>query len=195
MAEGHFQCHAVPGIVRMISDEQKRKAKERVVTELTKILAIAFYLWVVLSLLEIHRFVVLREVSPASVAGYRIGFAAINALILSKVIIIGQALHVGERGSEKRLVNSALFKSAIFALLLICFDIIEEVIVGLIHGKSITASIPQLGGGGLEGKILVGIMAFVFLIPFFLFIEMQRVLGKDKLQSLIVHKRSNADAA
>src|SRR5215469_12819266 len=182
-------------IVQMMSDEQKRKAKERVVTELKKILAIACYIWVVLSLLEVHRFVVLREVGPASVSGYRIGFAAINALILSKVIIIGQALHVGERGSEKRLVNSALFKSAIFALLLICFDIIEEVIVGLIHGKSVTASIPQLGGGGLEGKILVSIMAFVLLIPLFLFTEIQKALGKDKLQSLIVHKRSNADAA
>ena len=179
----------------MISDEQKRKAKEKAVSELKKILAIAFYLWAVLSLLEIHRFVVLREVSPASVSAYRIGFAAINALILSKVIIIGQALHVGERLSEKRLINSALFKAAVFALLLVCFDIVEEVIVGLIHGKSITASIPQLGGGGLEGKILVGIMAFVLLIPFFLFIEIQRVLGKGKLQSLIIQKRSDADAA
>jgi len=179
----------------MISDEQKRKAKKRAVTELRKILAVAFYLWVVLSLLEIHRFVVLREVSPASVSAYKIGFVAINALILSKVIIIGDALHLGEQLSEKRVITSALFKSAVFALLLVGFNIVEEVIVGLIHGKSIIASIPQMGGGGLEGKILVGIMAFALLIPFFLFTELQRVLGKGKLQSLIVQKRSNADAA
>src|SRR5215469_16461523 len=98
----------------MISDEQKRKAKQRAATELKRILAVAFYLWAVLSLLEIHRFVVLREVSRASVSGYSIGFAAINALILSKVIIIGDALHLGEQLSEKRLITSALFKSAVF---------------------------------------------------------------------------------
>jgi hypothetical protein len=179
----------------MISNEQKRKAKERAATELKKVIAIAFYLWVVLSLLEIHRFVVLREVSQTSLPGYRIGFAAINALILGKVIVIGQTLHVGEQLNEKSVVYSASFKSALFALLLVCFNIAEEVIVGVIHGKSIVASIPQMGGGGLEGKLLVGVMAFVLLIPFFLFTEVQRVLGRDKLHSLIIQKRSKADAA
>jgi len=179
----------------MISDDQKRKAKQRAATELKRILAIAFYLWAVLSLLEIHRFVVLREVSRASVSGYRIGFAAINALILSKVIILGEAFHLGKGLNEKRLIYSALLKSLLFAVLLVCFNIVEEVIVGMIHGKSVAQSIPPLGGGGLEGKLLVGIMAFVLLIPLFLFTEVHRVLGKDKLQSLIFQKRSQADAA
>ena len=181
--------------MRMISNEQKRKAKERAATELKKVIAVAFYIWVVLSLLETHRFVVLREVIPASLSGYRIGLAAINALILSKVIVIGQALHVGEQLNQKSIVYSATFKSAVFALLLVCFNIAEEVIVGVIHGKSIVASIPQMGGGGLEGKLLVGIMAFVLLLPFFIFTEVQRVLGKDKLHSLILQNRSKADAA
>jgi hypothetical protein len=179
----------------MISDEQKRNAKERAVTELKRVLAITFYLWVVLSLLEIHRFVVLREVSPTSLPGCRIGFAAINALILSKVIVIGQALHLGEQLNEERLIHSAFFKSVVFALSVVCFNVVEEVIIGVIHGKSIVASIPQMGGGGLEGKLLVGVMAFVLLIPFFLFTEVQRVLGRDKLHSLIIQKRSKADAA
>jgi hypothetical protein len=78
--------------------------------------------------------------------------------------------------------------------LLVCFNVVEEVIVGLIHGKSIAASIPQLGGGGLEGMILVGIMAFVVLLPFFLFTELERILGKDSLYSLILRSRSKAHA-
>jgi len=172
-----------------------RKAEERAATELKKFVAIALYLWVFLSLFEIHRVVVLREANAASLSGYRIGFAAVNALVLGKVILIGQAVHVGERLSEKRLIYSALYKSAVFALLLICFDIVEEVIVGLIHGRSIVASIPRLGGGGLEGEILVGVMAFVVLIPFFLFTELERVLGKGSLHSLILHNRSTSKAA
>ena len=70
-------------------------------------------------------------------------------------------------------------QSAIFSLLLVCFEIIEEVIVGLIHGKSLVASVPQFGGGGLEGKLIVGLLAFVSLVPFFLFTEVQRVLGTE----------------
>ena len=78
---------------------------------------------------------------------------------------------------------------------MVCFEIVEDVIVGVIHGKSVVASIPQLGGGGLEGKILVAIMAFVVLIPFFLFTELERVLGKDNLHSLIVQNTSKSKAA
>jgi hypothetical protein len=174
----------------MISSEQKRKAKERVISELKKYVVITFYIWVFLSVFEIYRFVVLREAHITYFSGYRIGIAAVNALVMGKVILIGQALHAGERLSEKRLIQSVLYKSAVFALLLVCFDIIEEVIVGVIHGKSLVASIPQPGGGGLEGKILVGIMAFIVLIPFFLFSELERVLGADTLRSLIFKNRS-----
>jgi len=179
----------ISGVRVMISSEQKRKAKERVATEIRKFLAIALYIWVFLSVLEIFRFVVLRQVHVTSFHGYRIGLAAVNALVLGKVILIGQALHAGERLREKRLIQSVLYKSAVFAFLLVGFEIIEEVIVGLIHGRSLVASIPQLGGGGLEGKILVGIMAFVILIPFFLFAELARVLGSDTLRSLIFENR------
>lgn len=180
----------------VISDQKKRSAKERATTELKRFIGIAIYLWVLLSLFEIHRFAILRQVHSAShLPSYRIGFAGINALILGKVILIGEAFHVGERFSEKRLIYSALFKSAMFAVLVVCFNVIEGVIRGVLHGKSILASGPEVAGGGWEGMVLYGIMAFVVLIPFFLFTEMQRVLGKEQLHSIILSKRSKADAA
>jgi hypothetical protein len=179
----------------MISDQQKLNAKEKALTELKGLIAITLYLWVLFSLFEIHRFAVLREVHLTSISGYRLGFAAVNAFVLAKVILLGETLRVGEQFREKRLIHSVLFKSAIFALLLMSFHIVEEVIVGVIHGKSISASVPQMAGGGLEGKILYGVMAFVLLIPFFLFTEVQRVLGKEKMHWLILEKRSKADAA
>ena len=182
------------GLVQ-ISDQQKQKVKEKAISEVRRFAAIVSYLWVLLSLFELHRFAVLREVHQTSDSGYRFGLAAINAFVLGKVILIAQDLHLGERFGEKRIVNSALFKSAVFALLLVCFDVLEEVIVGVIHGKSVAASVPQIGGGGLEGKVIVGIIGFVVLIPFFLFTEMQRVLGKGELHSLIFRNRPKADAA
>ena len=178
-----------------ISDQQKKKVKEKAISEVRGFVAIVFYLWVLLSLLEMHRFAVLREVHQTSVSGYRLGLAIINALVLGKVILIAEDLHLGEWFSEQRIVNSALFKSALFALLLVSFDVLEEVIVGVIHGKSVVASVPQIGGGGLEGKLIVGIIGFVVLIPFFLFTELQRVLGKNELTSLILRNRPKADAA
>jgi hypothetical protein len=178
-----------------MSNQKARNVKERAITELKKYAAIAFYLWALFSLFEIHKYVVLREVNMASLSGYKLGFALVNALILGKVILIGDALHVGEQLSEKRLIFSVLFKSAVFALLVLCFEIVEEVVIGMIHGKSLAASIPQMAGGGLEGKALFGVMGFVVLIPFFLYTEVQRVIGEETLHSLILHERSKADAA
>ena len=181
----------------MISEEQKRRAKNRAVAELKKFFAIAAYLWVLLSLFEIHRLVVLREAdaSPRSGSVYRVGFAAVNALVLGKVIVLGRALHAGERLERRRLIHSVMYQSCVFALLLVCCELVEEVIIGLLHGKSFAASIPQLGGGGVVGPMLVGIMAFVVLIPLFLFTELERVIGKDNLHSIILHNHSKTNAA
>jgi hypothetical protein len=179
----------------MISDQQKRKAKEKATAELKKTLAIAIYLWVLLSMFEIHRFAVLRGIDHSSISTYRIGSAAIKALIYAKFILIGDAMHLGERFTQNRVVYSVLVKSIIFALFVILCDVLEEVIIALIHGSSIGASIPRLGGGGLLGLVLVGVMATIVLIPFFLFDELQGLIGKEKLHSLILQKRSRAEAA
>lgn len=179
----------------MISDQQKRKVEERAATELKRYAVITLYLWVLFSVFEIHRFVVLREVHLAYTSGYRIGFAAINALIIGKFVSTGEALHVGERISVKQLIYAVLFKSAIFAVFVVCFDVLEEIIVGVIHGKSVVASIPRIGGGGLEGVILVGFLVFVVLIPLFLFTEVQKLVGRERLRSIIFHESSKTDAA
>jgi hypothetical protein len=179
----------------MISDQQKLKAKEKATAELKKTLAIAIYLWVLFSMFEIHRFAVLRGVTHAPLSTYRIGFAAIKALIIAKFILIGDAMHLGERFTQNRVVYSVLFKSVIFAVFVIFCDVIEEVVVGLIHGTSIGSSIPRMGGGGVLGIVLVGVMVSIVLIPFFLFNELQGLIGKQKLHSLILQKRPRAEAA
>jgi hypothetical protein len=180
----------------MISDQPKRKIKERAASELKKYAVIVLYLWVLLSVLELHRFVVLRELHLKSFSGYRIGFAAVNALIVGKFVSIGEAFHVGERLSGKKLIiYSVLFKSAVFAVFVVCLEFVEEIIVGLIHGKSFSASIPQLGGGGLEGAMLVGVIVFVVLIPLFLLTEVQKAVGKERLRSFMLQERPKRDAA
>lgn len=180
---------------KMISDQQRRKAKERVATEFKRYIAIALYLWVLFGMFEIHRFAVLRDVNHGPISAYRIGFAAINAFIMAKIILIGDAIHLGEQLSEKRVIYSVLFKSVVFAVFVICCNVLEGVIVGLIHHSAIGASIPRMGGGGLLGMILYGVMAAIVLVPFFLFTELQRLIGKEKLHSLILAKRPKADAA
>jgi hypothetical protein len=113
---------------------------------------------------------------------YKIGLLLINALVLGKVILLASDLHVAEQMKDKQLVYSILFKSAVFAMLLVCFDVLEEVLVGVMHGKSVAESIPTFGGGGLEGKLIV----------LFALIETRRILGEGKLRSFVLAKRPTA---
>ena len=179
----------------MISDQQKRKAKERVITEFKRYVVIAIYLWVLFSLFEFHRLAVLREIHRVPASLYRFGFAAVNALIMAKVVLVGEALHLGEQFSEKRVIYTVILKSVLFALLAILFNVLEGVIVGLIHGQPVIESIPKMGGGGLEGMVIFGIIASVVMIPFFVFREMQRILGAETLRSMLFQEKSKLDAA
>jgi hypothetical protein len=171
---------------------KKPAVKQRVVSGVKKFAIIVGYLWVVLLLLELYKFAIYRELNQGYRLDYKIGFALINALVLGKVILLAEDFHVGERLQGKRLVYSILFKSAVYAVLLVCFNVLEEVIVGMWHGKTFAQSIPQVGGGGLEGELIIGTILFVVLIPFFAYMELRRGLGEDQLHSLMFTKKPDA---
>lgn len=162
--------------------------KQKAVEETKRLLFITAYLWVLFSVFEVHRAIVLRQ--QHVVYSYRVGFSLINAFILAKVILMADALHVGKRFREKPLVGAILLNSALFAAILIFFNFVEEVLVGMFHGKTIAESMPNLGGGGGEGELLVGILVFVVLIPFFAFRELSRAIGEEELHALLFRRKA-----
>lgn len=172
-------------------NEPRTRLKTRAISEAKKFAVIVGYLWMLFVLLQLHKLTILRHENPFTSYGYPVGFAFINALVLGKVILVAGAFHLGENFRHKPLVYTILFKSVIFSVLLVCFDVLEEVLVGLLHHKSIFESIPTLGGGGVEGTLLVGLMVFIVLIPFFSFTEVAHVIGEDELVSMIFKRRTS----
>jgi len=82
-----------------------------------------------------------------------------------------------------------MFKSAIYSIILVSFYIIEETLIGMWHGKTAMESIPDVGGGSLKGILVVGLMMFVVLIPFFALKELSRDLGDDRFHELFFVRR------
>ena len=174
--------------------KQTRKLKEKAVEETRKLVVFTSYVWVVISLFDVHKLLIFRAQHISTPIGFKLGLNLVNALVLGKIVLLGDAFHLGERLQAKAPIYRVLFRSAVFAALLICFEILEEVIIGVWHHKTIAQSIPQWGGGGLEGKILVGILAFVSLIPLSAFMEIHRALGDAEFRSLFFEKRPKTDA-
>jgi hypothetical protein len=159
--------------------------KERVIEELRLFWVIAIYLAVMLAAFAWYRRFVLSE---AGISYLHYGAAVIEALILAKVILIGQALGLGRRLEGSRLIWSVLFKSVVFAVFIALFTLLEHLIEGLIHRESwdeIEHGLVKTGRGEILARTVV---LFVTLIPFFAFWETDRVLGDHKLFRLFFHK-------
>lgn len=171
------------GKPKPVVKEIKPTVKERALDELRRFLGIFFYLWVLFGLFALNDSIVLAE---HHVNFKMQGFAAINAFMLAKVMLVAENFHLGQRFKDRPLVYPIVYRSVIFTLLLICFHIVERVLVGVVEGKTIAENFPEIGGGSLRGIISAATIVCVALIPFFSFRELGRVIGERELKTLML---------
>ena len=134
-----------------VAAAQKRSLKTAVLDEAKSFIGIFIYLSIVFGLLSLHEWVVLSSQN----INYRFyGIALINALVLSKVILLAEGFKFADRFKNKPLAYSVVYKSIAFTVLLFVAYVVEEVLVGLFHGKSSTESFRRLAeerlGSGLR---------------------------------------------
>jgi hypothetical protein len=165
--------------------QSKTNLKERAKDQIRNFTLMFVYLWVVFGMLVVHESIVLAQHQ----IDYRFhGLAVINALVFAKVMLVAEDLHLGHGLNGKPLIYPILFKSFLFGVTLICFHIVEHVLIGLWDGKPIARSILEIGADKLAGIVSLGIIATVALVPFFILREISRVLGYDKFWALFFHR-------
>src|SRR5215831_9265095 len=60
--------------------------------------------------------------------------SALEALVLAKVILIGDMVRLGRRFDEKPLLVPTLYKAVVFSLWVVVFSVLEHTIEGLFRG-------------------------------------------------------------
>ncbi|WP_433975256.1 hypothetical protein [Tunturiibacter lichenicola] len=91
----------------------------------------------------------------------KFGFAIVNALVIGKVILVGEMMHLG-RGYEKRpLWQSVLLKSVVFLVLVPVFHIVEGMVKRIIHGQPRGAVWHHLQMEDMVARTLVVFCAFI----------------------------------
>jgi hypothetical protein len=118
--------------------------------------------------------------------------ALINALVIAKVILIGEYVHVGRRYEARPLFLSAIYKTFLFSLLVFAFHAGEEVLKGLVHGVSVARAFHETRITEVVGR---SVIVFCMLIPLFVFRELRRVLGPDKFHTLFFRSREADESA
>lgn len=160
--------------------------KQKVVNEMRLFLIYSLILTLFLWALRAYQSLILGEYSISYV---HYGYAFVEALILSKIILLGQNLQMGERFSEKPLIFITLYKTVIFCLYVLVFTVLEHFVVGFLHGNTFEKVYQELLSKGKDEILAKMLVMFCFFVIFFAFLETGRVLGTDRLVDLFIRKR------
>jgi hypothetical protein len=172
-----------PGAVQPNGINRHRKNRRRkIIEEAEKFLGMTIYLWVLFFLFSLHESIVLSQYHIDYVF---FGLPIVNALVLAKVMLVADDLHLGERFKEKPLIDPIIYKSLMFTVVFICFHVLEEALIGALKGKPISDSLSSVGGN-LRGILSRAGIIIVALGPFFTFREIGRAIGERELSSLLL---------
>ncbi len=152
--------------------------KQKAVHELQEFAAIFLYLAFFFCAVATYSMLLLNEFH---VSYFVFGMALINALVIAKVILIGEYAHLGKKHENEPLFLSAAHKAILFSLLVFAFHIVEEVIKRLWHGENFATAYHRIRINELLARSLV---IFCTFLPLFAFRELRRVLGEDNFRSL-----------
>src|SRR6516164_915258 len=157
----------------------KQKAKH----ELREMLTLSLYLAFFFCALVTYNMFLLNEYQ---VKYWNYGFALINALVITKVIMIGEYAKLGRMHENKSLFVSAVWKAFVFGLLVYAFHIVEEVIKRLIHGADLAKASREIRFDEFAGRSIV---VFCVFMPLFVWREFRRSMGEEEFRALVYRPR------
>jgi hypothetical protein len=170
-----------------LETEKQAGWKEKAIHELTGFWINFVYLAFVFLSFTTYRRLILAEYH---VSYLNYGIAAIEAVVLAKIILMGEAARIGRRYEDRPLIVPTLHKTIVFALWVVAFKVLEHMIEGLVRGKGLAGGVHDLlskNGYEILANVLVIVSA---LVPFFAVKELGRVLGREKLQALFFRRRA-----
>ncbi|HMD42095.1 MAG TPA: hypothetical protein VKH45_03385 [Candidatus Acidoferrum sp.] len=152
--------------------------KQKVTHELVEMTGIFLYLAFFFCALTTYSMLLLNKYD---IPYYNYGAALLNALIVAKVILIGEYAHLGKRHEKKPLLLSSFYKAVYFSVLVFAFHVAEEVVKRLIHGEGFAGALQNVRFDDLAARTLI---IFSTFLPLFAFRELQRVMGEEKFRDL-----------
>ena len=160
--------------------------KTKAAKELRTFTLLFFYLWLIFGVFVLNQGIVMRE---QGVNFAMQGFAAINALVFAKVMMVYEMFDPAKGYRERPLVYVIFCETLLVTILFILVHLLEKIIEGLIKGKTVADSLPSIGGGGLAGLFSASVIVFFALLPFFGLKNLSLAMGPGKLRTILLGGR------
>lgn len=172
-----------------MSDQSAAKAPlhEKALEEFKELLILTIYLYICFGALMLQKTAVLRD---AGISFDMWGIALVKAVLLAKFMLVGRALHIGQqRYRNEALIWPTLYQSVLTLLLLLVLDAAEEVLVGLIHKRTLLDSLAHVAGPTPLQIAATCLIMLLILVPYFAFQNLGEVLGGRTLARLFLVDR------
>lgn len=152
--------------------------KQKTIHEFWELAWIFLYLAFFFCSLELYSALLL---SDFHVKYLNFGFAVINALVVAKVILLGEYAKLGRKYEHRPLILSAAYKAFLFVLLVFAFHLVEELVKRFLHTGHFAGAFSGTHMNDLVGR---GVVVFCTFLPLFAFREARRVLGEQRFLDL-----------
>ncbi len=151
--------------------------KKRISEELKEFTAILIYLAVAFCLLATMKSIVLIQVGINDF-GHSYLVAIIEALALSKIVLLGQSISVLKKVDRRPIVVSSFFKAVTLAVIVFLGGLLEEKLFGHHHADSELKQRLILNCAHLLALFLVFYVMFIFR-------QIENILGPEKVNKLL----------
>ena len=158
-------------------------AAQRLLEELRKYALISAYLFVCFAVILIYGTSVQGEGAQSSAVPW--SMALIKALVLGKFILIGEALSVGSRGQKHPLLYRVAWKSLAMLLLLVVFTILEELVIGWVHGETTASVFKELLERTWLQHLARMLLMLLILVPLITVSEIYRMVGATRFREFL----------
>jgi len=118
------------------------------------------------------------------------GISVIEALVLAKVILVAEKLHIGRGFEDKRLIVPTLYKAFLFGVCAALFNVVESLIRSFVNGSGPNGAVDYFMSQFNYELLAGGLVVFFAFIPFFAIRELNSVLGEGTLFKIFFQKRT-----
>jgi hypothetical protein len=116
------------------------------------------------------------------------GISVIKALVLAKIILVAEHLHLGRGLEKKPLIYPTLYKTSLFTVCVAVISVIEAMIRASLKAKG-AIDVPDVFIKCFSYEWFAEMLTvFILFIPFFGIKELARALGRGKVKELFFKK-------
>jgi hypothetical protein len=164
---------------------EKRGWRQRASHEIKAYLLNVVYLTLIFGSFDWYKRLILAQ---HDVSYFHYGAALIEALILAKVVMIGDLLHIGRMVTGRPLIVPTIYRAVMFSIWVALFKVLEHAIVGALQGKGIAGGLDEMMSQSPYAMLAMTLVTVFAFIPFFAFKELGQALGEGKIAEMFLRR-------